>query len=56
MRLKRLVWWAVIAFAIFFLLTAPAQAALLVKGAGETASNLLLGAADALSAFIKTLV
>ena len=55
MSLKKLVVWAIIAFALFFLLTAPAQAALLVKGAGQTASDLLVGAAEALATFIKSL-
>lgn len=45
-----------IAFAVFFVITSPAEAARLVKVTGEGAGDWLQEAAKGLSKFLKTLV
>lgn len=56
MRLKRLLWYLALAFLIFFLIEAPAEAARVVKTTGETAGEWLGTAALSLSTFIKSLI
>ncbi|MBA2426321.1 MAG: hypothetical protein H0V60_04450 [Actinobacteria bacterium] len=56
MNLKRLLLFCAIAFAVFFLIQAPAQAARLVKATGENAGEWFGTAASALSTFIKSLM
>jgi hypothetical protein len=56
MRVKKLLWFGLIAFAIFFVIQSPAEAARLVKVTGEEAGDWLAEAAQSLSKFVKTLV
>jgi hypothetical protein len=56
MNLKRLVMLGLLAFAIFFIVQAPAEAARVVKITGETLGDWLGAIADSLSKFIKSLV
>ncbi len=56
MRLKRLLWYLAIAFVIFFMIEAPAEAARVVKTTGETATEWLGAAATSLSTFVKSLL
>jgi hypothetical protein len=55
MSLKRFLWFAFLAFAVFFVISAPTDAARLVKSTGESAGEWLSTAAAALSKFLKTL-
>ncbi len=56
MNLKRLLWYTALAFGVFFLVQAPAEAARLVKATGENAGDLFTTAAQAFSTFIQSLV
>jgi hypothetical protein len=55
MSLKRLLWFAVIAFAIFFVISSPTEAGRLVKSTGESAGDWFGHAATSLAKFLKTL-
>lgn len=55
MSLKRFLWFACIAFAVFFVISAPADAARLLKSTGESAGEWLSNAAQSLSTFLRTL-
>ncbi|MGH3118976.1 MAG: hypothetical protein ACRDQ2_18055 [Gaiellales bacterium] len=56
MRVKKLLVLGLIAFAVFFVITSPAEAARLVKVTGEGAGDWLEEAAKGLTKFLKTLV
>lgn len=56
MSLKRLLTFGLIAFALFFLVQSPAEAARLVKVTGESAGEWFESVAGSLSKFVKTLV
>ncbi|MGH2756578.1 MAG: hypothetical protein ACRDI3_02185 [Actinomycetota bacterium] len=56
MRIKKLLLLGLIAFAVFFVIQSPADAARLVKVTGESAGDWLEEAANALSKFLRTLV
>ena len=51
MSLKRVVWIFFVAFAFFFLITSPVEAANIVKETGQT----LASAVESLSRFVKAL-
>jgi hypothetical protein len=51
MSLKRVVWIFFVAFAFFFLITSPVEAAHIVKETGQT----LASAVESLSRFVKAL-
>jgi hypothetical protein len=55
MSLKRFLWFAFLGFAVFFVISAPTDAARLVKSTGESAGEWLSTAAHALSTFLKNL-
>jgi hypothetical protein len=55
MNLKRLAWLALLAFAVFFVVQSPAEAARVVKMTGETLGEWLGATADSLVKFIKSL-
>lgn len=56
MGLKRVLWFALLAFGVFFLIESPGEAAKLVKMTGESAREWLSTAADSLSTFVRSLV
>ena len=56
MNLKRLLFLSAIAFAIFFIVNSPNEAAKLVKETGRNAGDWFETAADSLSQFLKTLI
>ena len=56
MRFKKLFTLGLIAFAVFFLISSPAEAARLVKVTGESAGDWFQTVAAALTKFVKTLV
>lgn len=56
MSLKRVMWFLLIGFGVFFLVESPGEAAKLVKMTGESAGEWLSTAADSLSTFVKSLV
>ncbi len=56
MKAKRLLWLGLIAFAVFFVIEAPAEAARLVRVTGETAGDWFGVAAESLTRFVKNLV
>jgi hypothetical protein len=56
MNLRRLVTIGLIAFALFFIVQSPSEAARVVKVTGETLGDWLSAIADSLSKFIKSLV
>lgn len=56
MSLKRVMWFLLIAFGVFFLIESPGEAARLVKMTGESAGEWLSTAADSLSKFVRSLV
>lgn len=56
MSLKRVMWFLLIGFGVFFLIESPNEAARLVKMTGESAGEWLSTAADSLSRFVKSLV
>jgi hypothetical protein len=56
MNVKRLLWYTGIAFGLFFLIQAPAEAARLVKATGENAGDWFTTAAAAFSTFLQSLV
>ena len=56
MSLKRLVVFLCIAFAVFFVIQAPAEAAKLVRVTGEHAGDWFATAADSLSKFVSSLI
>jgi hypothetical protein len=55
MSLKRFLWFLCLAFAVFFIISAPTDAARLVKSTGESAGDWLSTAAQALSKFLRSL-
>ena len=55
MSLKKLAFWALIAFGIFFLITSPRQAADLVEGLGESAGHWFGIAGRSLARFFESL-
>ena len=55
MSLKRLLWFACIAFAVFFVISSPTEAGRLVKSTGESAGDWFSHAAHSLSKFLQTL-
>ena len=55
MSLKRFLWFACLGFAVFFVISAPTEAARLVKSTGESAGEWLSTAAHALSKFLRSL-
>ena len=55
MSLKRLLFFAAIAFAIFFVISSPTEAGRLVKSTGESAGDWFAHAAHSLSKFLKSL-
>ena len=56
MSLKRVMWFLLIGFGVFFLIESPGEAARLVKMTGESAGEWLSTAADSLSKFVRSLV
>jgi hypothetical protein len=56
MRVKKLLVLSLVAFAVFFVIQSPAEAARLVKVTGESAGDWLEVAAKALTKFLRTLV
>ena len=56
MSLKRLLTFGAIAFAVFFVVQSPAEAARLVKVTGESAGEWFGEFADSFAKFVKTLV
>lgn len=56
MRLRKLIVLGLVAFAVFFVVQSPAEAAKLVKVTGENASDWLGQAAESLSKFVKSLI
>lgn len=56
MSLKRLLFFLLIGFGVFFLVQQPGEAARLVKLTGENASELFQAAGDAFVKFMKTLI
>ena len=56
MSLKRVMWFLLIGFGVFFLIESPGEAAKLVKMTGESAGEWLSTAADSLSTFVRSLV
>lgn len=56
MRFKKLVTFGLVAFAVFFVVQSPAEAARLVKITGESAGDWLEDAADSLTRFLRALV
>lgn len=56
MSLKRVLWFLLVAFAIFFVVSSPGEAAKLVKATGESAGEWFSTAADSLSRFLKQLI
>lgn len=56
MTLKRLLFFLFIAFAIFFVVKSPNEAARIVRETGESAGEWFSTAADSFSKFIKSLV
>jgi hypothetical protein len=56
MSLKRLVWLLLGAFALFFVVQSPAEAAKVVKMTGETLGEWLSATADSLVKFVTSLV
>lgn len=56
MRLRKLLTLGLIAFAIFFVVSSPAEAARLVKVTGENAGDWAEEVAESLSKFLKTLI
>ncbi len=55
MSLKRLLWLGLIAFAVFFVISAPTEAGHLVKSTGHSAGEWLSHAAQSLSKFLQSL-
>jgi hypothetical protein len=53
---RRLITFTVLGFVVYFLLTSPVEAAGLIRGTVEMAGNLLSGAAESLSTFLRALV
>jgi hypothetical protein len=53
---KRFVWLLVLVFAVAFVITAPVQAAEVVRGAGETAGSWLSAAARSFMTFLTSLI
>jgi hypothetical protein len=53
---RRLLWIAVVGFALYFILTSPVEAAGLVRSSVQTAGGLLGGLADSLSTFLSSLI
>ena len=56
MRFKKLLTFGLLAFGVFFLIQAPAEAARLVKATGEGAGDWFETVAYSLAKFVKTLV
>ena len=56
MRIKKWAWYLLLAFLAFFLISAPAEAAKIVKSAGENAGEWFLTAAHSFNKFLKSLV
>ena len=55
MNLKRLLWFLLLGFLVFFLVQAPGEAARLVKSTGENAGEWFSTAAEAFTKFLKSL-
>ncbi len=55
MNVKRALWLLFIAFAIFFVMDSPAEAARLVKETTETAGQVFSSAFESISTFIRSL-
>jgi large-conductance mechanosensitive channel len=55
-NLKKLVFFLLIAFMLFFLVQSPNEAAKLVQMTGENAQELFSAAGDAFVRFMKTLI
>ncbi|MDQ4145785.1 MAG: hypothetical protein M3198_18970 [Actinomycetota bacterium] len=55
MNLKRLLWFLLLAFLVFFLVQAPGEAARLVKITGEYAGEWFSTAAESFTKFLKSL-
>jgi len=53
---KRLITFAVVAFALYFVLTSPAEAAGLVQSTFRTTGSLLQAMANSLTTFFQNLV
>ncbi len=56
MSLKRAMWLLLAAFAVFFVVQAPGEAARIVKVTGENAGEWFGTAADSLAKFVKSLI
>ena len=56
MSFKRLLLWLLTAFAVFFVIQSPNEAATLVKVSGENAGDWFGAAAKSLSTFVKSLI
>lgn len=56
MNLKKIMMYLLVAFAVFFVVQSPGEAAKLVKTTGETAGEWFTAAAESLSKFVKSLV
>ena len=55
MNVKRLLWFLMLAFFVFFMIQAPTEAARLVKSTGESAGEWFSSAGEAFTQFLKTL-
>ena len=56
MSLKRVLWLAMLAFLMFFIVQAPAEAARVVKVTGESLGSWISAIAESLLEFVKTLL
>lgn len=56
MNVKRVLLYLGIAFAVFFVIQAPGEAARLVKATGENAGEWFSTAANSLARFLKSLI
>ncbi|MBA3350794.1 MAG: hypothetical protein H0T12_09600 [Actinobacteria bacterium] len=54
--LKTFLWWLLVAFLIFFIVSAPAEAARIVRATGENAGDWFTTAARAFTTFFSRLV
>ncbi len=54
--LKTALWWLLVAFLIFFIVSAPGEAARIVRATGENAGDWFTTAANAFTTFFSRLV
>ncbi|CAN5117282.1 hypothetical protein BH20ACT22_BH20ACT22_22560 [soil metagenome] len=56
LMLKTVLWWLLVAFLIFFIVSAPGEAARIVRATGENAGDWFTTAANAFTTFFSRLV